>query len=483
MATSTAGHKRKFLLQGICLLLLWQASFSGAFAQQTDLRFTHISLRQGLSQSTVFSIVQDTIGFMWFATLDGLNKYDGSNFTVYRPDPPDSTSLPEPGIRKLYHDRAGNLWIITIGGKLSRYLPAKDCFRQYPLSGDSAVAGRPYRAIDLAEEASGNLWLALSSGSLYQYDRRAGTFVPRFPAPRGSDIPGKLHLQRLYIDHNDVFWLGAWEGLIRFHPRTGQLLRYRNSPDNELSLSGNIVFDMAEDAQGRLWVGAANGGVTVLDSNRRIAAVYQHDPHKPGSLSSNRVMRVFTDSRQGVWIGTVDAGLNLFDPQTGSFVHYRHDSAQPSSLGSGAVMSIYEDDSGVLWFGSSGSGVNRYDRRSRRFRRIAHNSNDPGSLSANPVLSILEDRRGGLWVGTDGGGLNYRPPGEQRFEHLLTQLGNIGSNSVTALYQDRRGVIWIGADPGSQNPAGAVFRYNLQTHSLASFTGISPAVGGVTIVF
>lgn len=461
----------------ICIFVFWATSFAVA---EIPLRFDRITPEQGLSQSTVFCIAQDKIGFIWFATADGLNKYDGYTFTVYRPDPSDSGSISELGIRELYLDHAGNLWVLTLGGRVERYLPESDCFAHYCLPTDQSPGSPAPRIITIAENVGGKLWLGSTKGVLFYYDEQTDAFVPKSIEKRES---GSMYLQCLLADSGDVLWIGTWKGLLKYHTKSGETVHYQPKENVPGSLGGNLVFDLAMDQKGNLWIATADGGVSVLARGSDSFEVYRHDPRNPSSVSSNRVMCVFTDNRSQVWIGTVDAGLNLFDPVTRTFHRYRHNSAQPNSPGSGAVISIFQDNNGGLWFGTSSSGVSRLDPRRQNFLDIKHRSDDPASLSHNTVLAVLEDRAGGLWVGTDGGGLNYRPAGSERFTHFLQNPGEFGSNSITALYQDSRGLVWVGTDPGEKKAAGAILTCDPKTLVFRPFTKAELKLGGVVAFY
>lgn len=468
---------RRNLIKRIFIFICF---FTSLVSAETSLRFDHITPEQGLSQSTVFSIAQDEIGFMWFATADGLNKYDGYTFNVYRPDPLDSTSISELGIRKILKDREGNLWVVTLGGKVDRYLPELDCFAHYQLPTEPSQAQRALRVIAMTQDTEGKLWLGTTSGSLFYYDKQNDSFIRQSIE---AQKPGKMHLQCLVADSGGVLWLGTWEGLLRYDPISATMKRFVHDEQTAGSLGGNLVFDLALDQRWNLWIATADGGVSLFARGSDSFEVFAHNSQNPSSLSSNRVMCVFADNLSRIWVGTVDAGLNLFDPDTRGFHHYQHHTGQSNSLGSGAVISIFQDSNDGLWFGTSSSGVNRIDPHRQSFQNISHQSGNPASLSHNTVLTVLEDRAGGLWVGTDGGGLNYRPAGSERFRHFFQNPGEFGSNSITALYQDSRGLIWIGTDPGEKKAVGAILTCDPKTLVFRPFTKAQPKLGGVVAFY
>ena len=448
------------------------------FAQHQQIRFDHISIEQGLSQSTVFSIVQDSTGFMWFATQDGLNRYDGYNCTVYRNDPLDSNSISDIGIRKLYVDQYGNLWIITLSGKLDRFDPVREVFIHYKFEDISVSTPGNVRIISIAEEKNGKLWIGTTKGFLYEYEKEKDRFR-EFKFKTNKKLPENIHLQCLYIDHSGMMWLGSWEGLIGFNISTEEVIHYESSP-NKNSIGGNLIFDITEDNSGKLWVASANGGVSVLDKKNDSFEVYRYSAGKKNGISSDRVMSIYVDGHSNIWIGTLDKGVDLFKRDEEAFINYTHNPHFALSLGNGAIFSIFEDRSGSIWFGTSSGGVSKYDKKRQNFSQISHNVNDPLSLSHNVVLSICEDHTGALWIGTDGGGLNLRLSEEKKFKHYFRNPDESGSTSITSVYEDKSGKIWIGTDPGVNTSVGSVFNYNRDISSFICFDKIHLELGGVT---
>jgi len=453
---------------------------SYSHAQDNQIRFNHISIEHGLSQASVFSIVQDKTGFMWFATQDGLNKYDGYSFTVYRHDPLDSNTVAGIGIKKLYVDSDGNLWVITLDNKLDRYDPDRALFIHYDLKVINPFDNSSVNISSIVEDVSGQLWICSGKGSLYRYNSEKDNFIYQKLNNDSEDLIGKVHVQCLFANSADIIWMGTWEGLIKINISSGKIKKFQNVPGNEHSLGGNMVFDITEDASGNLWVASVNGGVSVLNKRTGKFKVYRNNPADPKSLSSDRVFSIFKDSRSNIWIGTIDKGLDLFNNEDETFINFHHVPSLNWSISSGAVMSIYEDRSGAIWFATLSGGANRFNRRSQNFMHITHDASDKGSISQNTVLAVCEDNRGALWVGTDGGGVNLRLPGEENFEHYLQNPSGFGSNSITSIYEDRSGRIWIGTDPGVNTAAGGVFTYSKKTNTFIPFDKLDIKAGGIT---
>lgn len=444
-------------------------------AQQQN-HFTHFTTEDGLSQSSVFSIVQDEIGFMWFATEDGLNKFDGNKFTVYRTHPNDSTSLPDLGIRKIYKDKSGNLWILSLRGRLSKYNPQKNNFTRY----DFKIPNNPaaIKIITLAEDKLGNLWVVSTRGDFFTYNSGKDDFTYNQFNVSITKHFQTLHFQCMLVSKDNTFWIGTWEGLISFNPKTQQMKTFTNSTN---SLGGDMVFNLVEDDSECIWIASANGGVTSFNKSTTKFKVYKNNPVSNNSICSNRIMSILIDSRKKIWIGSFDKGLDLFDPKTEIFTNFSHNPSVSSSFSIGAVMSIYEDRSGGVWFGTGGGGINRYDPLNQNFYHIQNIPGNPYSISPNPVLAICEDHLGNLWIGSDGGGINLKEKNSNEFKNYL-QNPEFGSNAITVIFEDSKGNIWIGADPGVNSSSGAVIKFDRVSKSFIPFKDVSIKFGGVAAI-
>ncbi len=365
-------------------------------------RFQRISIEQGLSQSVVTAILQDSRGFLWFGTQDGLNRYDGYRFHVYRNVPGDPGSLSANYVRCLWEDAAGALWVGTRGGGVNRY------------------------------------------------DRRTGRFTvyrhdPRSAAGVASDVS-------MSIDGSTGgrFWLSTDAGLNRFDPSTGAWERFHHDPARPGSLSHNAVVQALEDRRGVLWVATYGGGLNRLDPGRKDFTVYRHDPARPGSLSSDLVLSVYEDRRGTLWVGTDEGGLNRFDPGTGSFTVFNHDPVAPGGLRGSVVLTLCEDRDDNFWVGTD-QGLHLFDRATGRCIAFQYDPRRPDSLSNNYVTKIVQDQAGMLWIGTWSGGLNTCDRSGKRFtvwKHDPHVPDSLPDDAVNAVLRDRAGRLWVGTDAG-----------------------------------
>jgi diguanylate cyclase (GGDEF)-like protein len=432
-------------------------------AQARPMAFERISLEHGLSQASVLCVLQDSKGYVWFGTEDGLNRYDGLSFRTYKHDASDPGSLPDNMVWALVEEAGGDLWVGTEGGGLARWERATDRFVR--VGGPSAPpAGLSRRLRALLGAPDGGLWIGSKDAGLALLDPGSGRL--RHYRNDAADAASLSHdgVHALAYDRSGALWVGTDGGLNRLDPATGKFHRYLHDPARGDSLSDDRVRSILEDRDGRLWVGTLSG-LNVLDADAAGFRRYQHDPADAASLSHDRVRAMLEDAAKRLWIGT-DGGLDLLDRQQAAFVHHRHDPANPASLGDDNVMSLYQDRGKVLWVGTRSAGVHKWNPATWSFGHRTSLASDPNGLREKTVTSFAEDRSGRVWIGTFGGGLHWmdRLTGELR-PYAARVPGRL-SQRVMALASDPAGWLWIGSmDAGlarldPKSGAVATFRHD-----------------------
>jgi len=428
-------------------------------ARDNDLRFKHLSLEQGLSQSVVGAILQDDLGFMWFATQDGLNRFDGYDFRVYRNDPSDANSLGDGVIQALCEGQGEALWVGTNDGGLCRYDLTSGQFRSYRNDPNDPASLASDDVAALYEDGHGVLWVGTTGGGLNRLAPGEDHFVryvndPNDPRSLSANIVTAIAQTR-----DRVMWIGTFGGgLNRFNPETGQFIGYLNDPEDASSLVNNSVSSLCQDRDGWLWIGT-NGGLDRFDPAAERFVHFHHDPEDPHSLSSDVILSVYQDPDGALWVGT-PAGLNRYDPLTQGFVHYTNDPSDPFSLNNSQVQAIYRDRSGVLWVGTFGGGLNLADPTTARFTLFQNRAGDPDSLGSDFIWAVYQDRRGDYWVG-HGSGLDRLDPVTGRSTHLVNDPANPQSlrpGTVMAIQEDLAGALWLGLWDGGLG--GGVDRYD-----------------------
>ncbi|NQZ10669.1 MAG: hypothetical protein HRT35_26255 [Algicola sp.] len=413
-------------------------------------RLDRLGIEQGLSQSTVFDIIRDQQGFMWFATSDGLNRYDGYQFKIYRHNPSKVNSIGSNYIVCLLLDSKGSLWVGTDGGGLNRYNVQSDSFErfEYHQSDPHSLSHNSIRT--LYEDGAGELWIG-TDGGLNRYDHKTGRFE-RFE--HQTDEPDSLSqgsVMAILADSNGGLWVGTdGGGLNLFSHHTRRFTHIRHQPAQMASLSSDRITGIVEDADGLLWIGTDGGGLNRFDQKQTSFTHFKHRSDDKHSLSNDGIKTLLIDAVGRFWIGTY-TGLNRFDTNTGRFKLVTDQTVADDGLGTEVIFSLFTDSLGVTWVGTLDSGVIKYDSRRELFSHFKHQTNVPGSLSLDNVRALLEDMQGNLWVGTRGGGLNKYDPNTGQFSHYRHQPSNPSSlahDLVMSISQDSPGKLWIGTFGG-----------------------------------
>ncbi len=445
------GLSRSFLLQSIALIALVGLFFPSVLdARQQNIKFENISIEQGLSQSTGNCILQDSKGFIWFGTEDGLNKYDGYSFVVYNDITQDPTSLSDDYVLSIYEDRAGVIWVGTYSGGLNRFDREKEEFTHYMHDPDSPESLSHNCVLSIYEDSSGILWIGTRRG-LDKFNRKNGQFEHFVPHSNDSNSLNQNYVNTIWEDKTGALWIGTdGGGLNRLDRDKGKFIHFCHDPDNPESLSDNVVSAIFEDKDGALWIGTDNG-LDRFDREKKAFLHFRNDPTNPNSLSNNYVKSIFEDSTSVLWVGTYGGGLNRFDREKGEFQHWVNDPGNPDSLSSNFILLICEDRTGVIWVGTFGGGFDRFSREKEKFLSYNHNPQNPYSLNKGDVFSLYEDRSGVLWIGTYGGGLNRFDRKSGKFQHWVNEPGDpnsLSNNFVRSIIEDSEGMLWIGTYDG-----------------------------------
>ncbi|MGA0559909.1 two-component regulator propeller domain-containing protein [Larkinella sp. VNQ87] len=420
-------------------------------AETDSLRFVHYTTNEGLSQGNVNCILQDRKGFMWFGTQDGLNRFDGYTFTVYRNNPKKTGTLSDNYIRVLYQDRLGRLWVGTDGGGLCRFDQATGTFTVYRHDRDKPQSISHNSVTAITEDRQGVFWVGTNRG-LNRFDPVSGTFTRYLHRPDRPDGLSHDAVQDVLIDRKGRIWVATLGGGLDQRDPTGRIVRhYRNDPKIPSSLSGNKLKKLFIDSKERFWIATEGGGLNRMNPDEKTFTHFLHNPASATSISHNDLNSFGEDSDGNVWIGTENGGINILNSDQASFTRYTQDDTNPTSLNDVSVYAICRDRSGNMWLGTFSGGVNFVDREPLKFGLFRKDITNPNGLNNNNILSVLEDREGNLWLGTDGGGLNVRQKTTQRYVHYQhdpARSNSLGSNFVMSLYQDSDGDIWAGTYKG-----------------------------------
>ena len=364
-----------------------------------DLRFTHLTTNDGLSQGYVVDILQDRRGFMWFATRDGLNRYDGYTFVVYKHDPNDPDSLSSNFLQDLMEDDRGNLWVATSTG-VNRFDPTTERCTRYLHDPDNpdTLAGASVKSV--AQDSRGYIWFGTEDSGLDRLDPRLGTFT-HYRNDSDGRFVGRI-TQVIEDRHGDIWFTGE-RGLFHVNQQTGEITR---RPAAINGLSADSVY---EDEAGDLWMLTNSPVVGLVRYDRRAERVTSYPlaaraPRAGGVLASTTSGgslngTLAADGQNGLWVPSSE-GLSYFDRRTERFTHrFQHDAANPHSLDSNAIFSVYQDRGGVMWVGTENAGLNILNFRQQQFVHYKHRPADPNSRLARQGEG---DPPGSRWRGVGG---------------------------------------------------------------------------------
>jgi signal transduction histidine kinase/ligand-binding sensor domain-containing protein/AraC-like DNA-binding protein len=396
--------------------------------------FHHLNKKDGLAQSSVFTLAQDSLGYLWFGTRGGLNKYDGYRFSVYNRELAAGPSGND--VRTLYVDPlAKNLWVGSLSS-LSRYDTETDQFEAYrnERGNENSLTGGVIRCI--YRDRSGRLWVGTSLG-LNLFDEATNTFQRYYPGEAGAEIPVN---NVTFITENSAgaLLIGTGRGLFQLGEAAGTRFRMITEV-GRTPLTSNQW-----DKSGSLWIGTFQEGILRWNPNTGAVARFSHDEAVPTSLSNNNVRTLKVNDAGDLWVGTFD-GLNLLKAGHQSFIRYHSTGNDSGGLLDNSIRSLLIDRSGSLWVGTYYGGVHHLDERYSHFANYRHVASQ-NSLSGNVVSSFAETLNGNLWIGTEGAGLNYLNKKTGRFISYRAEIdeqNSISGNNVKKLLLDQED-LWIG---------------------------------------
>jgi signal transduction histidine kinase/ligand-binding sensor domain-containing protein/CheY-like chemotaxis protein/AraC-like DNA-binding protein len=475
--------------------------------QVPDIVFDKVHFEQGPFPQSISKMVQDQYGFLWIASDNGLDRFDGYKFQNYRYSDRDKQSLSCNIVGHLFIDSYGELWAGTVEG-LNKFDFKTERFMRYfhDAKNPSSIADNLISPI--YEDKQRNLWIG-TYGGLCKYNRSKNNFTVYSHSDKNPFSLSHNIVSAIYQDKDGTFWIGTWGGgLDRFDPQTGKFSHYLPNPANPESISFGLISFIHQDKAGNYWVGTRGGGLNGFDPETGKFTHYKSNPLDKNSLSDNTLTTVFEDAAGNLWIGTWNGGLNIFDTHTKKFVSYRYSPDDPYSLISDCITIIYKDISGVifigtnkgmvkvrskkstfdfstykagkaneslntkdvrciyqdddknLWIGTHEGGLNKLDRKTGKYTYYTFHCPDAPLKSQIEISAIADNHDGTLWLGSIGHGLfkfNKNGSYESLPEYTFAPNNNQLKDNVTYLYKDKKGFLWLGF------PNGIVRKVNTRT--------------------
>jgi len=458
-----------------------------SFPQTEEYIFKQFTDADGLSQSTIFSMIQDGEGYLWLGTIDGLNRYDGYEFRVYANDPSDDTSISDNFISALYEDSDGFIWVGTVNGYFNRFNRKTEVFKRYFANDFFSTTKNPdtnfyeyplafsrnqiNTITSITEDNEGFLWIGTWGNGIIKFDRQKENGKHIHNDENNSSSLSSNRILDIISDTNGEIWIATFGGginkLLRNRPdeinqkelRPATFLHYTSKKSNPYSISDNKTISLFEDKDRNIWVGTFYGGLNKLDSiNKNLSpdgAKFINYNQKNSGLSNNTVMAIQQNPDGYLWVGTFGAGIDRFNIHDDSFINFTRLSSQENVFPDVEILSLFVDRSGILWTGSHlGEGVTKIQKVKLKFDIINSKSTENLKLNDDVVWSLFKDSKGTLWVGTYRGGLNvlnFETKKRQIYKRSDDKSYGISDNHIRAIAEDRFGNIWVGTYSGGLN--------------------------------
>ncbi len=411
---------------------------SKAQQKPLEMRFRHLTLQDGLSQSTINDIYQDETGYIWLATLDGINRYDGKEFKSFKSEIDNPNSMSSGYVNSLDADTSGFLWASTNHGVSRLNLKTHDV-RRYLRDSDDPNSLSNNTTTHLIVDSQETLWVTTVNG-LNRYVAEQDHF---------EHFESDINLSYIFEDHTGTLWVGTGgEGLMQFDRKKQELVSYHNFSGTASSLSNDSINEITEDDKGNLWIGTTNG-LKRISPDREEIRTFTSGSGTRGTLSDNDVQSLFQDSKGRMWVGT-ENGLNLYDYASDRFYVYQHDSSDPQSLIGNRISSINEDNQNILWVGNWTGGVNMYNFNTKGFIHYKNGQDFHNEISDGNVWSFWEDKEQNIWFVTNGG-LNLFDPVSKEFQTDIVETDNPESRSgyvIVDMMGDSNGNLWLASSQG-----------------------------------
>jgi len=480
-----------------------------SFAQPSQVQFTRSDITRDLSHNQVNYFYRDKAGFVWIATMNGLNRFDGYAYRHYYTIQGDSTSLNDNYIDRLFPYPGGNMLVITRqGGNLYNFstdrfdqkwrtfqqqlnlpdtLPIKvmedskgsywflfqriGLYRLKPNATKAeqvivAEAGASTLFTDIAKDNDGNIWLISNKGIIYRLDAQTLN-VKDQTAAISKALNGKISPgYSLFPEVKDQCWVWLRDdpvGAIALQLSTGNITRYTAATGDPGRLQNNNVTGIVDDPSGYTWIATDPGGLHLVNQKTLQLQYVPNNPEDPYSISQDAIVSVYKDPQNLIWLGTYKKGLNYFNPNLPRFPLVKREPTKKNSLPYNDVNDFAEDAAGNFWIGTNGGGLLYYDRQKDSYKRYLAG---PGSISSDVIVSLCIDHNGKLWIGSYYGGLdcydkghftNYRPdPANPR---------SLADNNVWEIFEDSKHRLWVGT------LRGGIHLYDSVTHDFTHYRG------------
>lgn len=432
--------------QKIILVFIIFLSTLSAKAQDFSSYFKQLDNNDGLSQITINTLLQDRNGFIWAGTQDGLNRFDGKDFVVFRSNPKDSTTLSNDYVNHLIEDGDGNIWVVTQAGGVCKYNPRNNLFKRYKNESNKASRIRNNVINTIHVDNEQNIWVGHQTG-VDIYNKETDRFLPVII---NGNIKTNFGVNDIKHNRNGLLWLATSDGLKLYNPITKKIEKdFKHNAENANSISANSVNNVFLGKDGLVWILLPEYILNAVNPENGNIKRYFQKSANTGVKIYNPLTRFIHQSKSGrIWLATELNGLVLLDSKTGKVTSPYKGSASIANFTDYQATTILEDKVGSFWVGTLGNGLLHYDINGNPFGYQPNIFDSPNNNRTDSFSKIFEDKDGFLWFSSIKKGLTRLNPKTGSIEgfNQITQFLNIEENElrVQDIIQDKNGNIWLG---------------------------------------
>ncbi|NVJ60547.1 MAG: hypothetical protein HWE27_09155 [Gammaproteobacteria bacterium] len=395
-----------------------------------------MSTSDGLSQKTIQILFQDSVGFVWIGTQEGLNRYDGNEIKIFRHRASDPLSISSDVIRAITEDASGQILIATHDG-LSIFNPSSESFSTVKVVKEGVEISR---FNEIYRDRDDRLWLGSDGNGIFLIENTENNNISANSFSINSQLD-ESDIRVIFQDSRDRFWFGTNGKGLFLQNKTGEVIHYSSSSEPG-QLKHNQIRTVFEDSSGRIWIGTRGGGLARYSEIEKRFDLFTFDANDKNSISSNRVYEIIEDQQKRLWIAT-DGGINVYQENSNIFSRISSKPSQKLSLSHNRVLSAMKDKGGVLWFGTL-SGLNIWDPTIETFQHYRNIPEDPSSLSNNTVYSLGETIDNQILIGTFGTGIDLLNPNSDAIFPVSDSKQQLPKRVMT-LHVDKNGSVWSGS--------------------------------------
>ena len=424
----------------VILLLL---STIQVLSQDYSTRITNIADENGINVASTFSIVEDTDGFIWFGTVDGLYRYNGISFKIFRTVPADTNSLSNNTIRSMAIDKNNKIWIATQGGGLNCFDIYSQKFTRYSLKKIGIPSDLNDNVWAVTIDKQNNIWAGCDNGMLYKFDQTKQQFTHYKLVPQDTTFKGLTTIRHLLYDSKGILWVATnSQGLYGLQPDTKRQFHYYNISGNQHALGNNNLLSVYEDKNHNIWCATYGAGLAKLNRKTNRFIHYRNIRNNPESVISNLGYSVNEMEPGKFWLGT-EYGLSVLDTTTNTCKHFVQERFSFNGLNDNRVRYVYKDHSGIIWIATE-AGVSKMVKNNK-FKLYQNNGSNTNTIPVGIVRSIYKTSDGILWIGLiDKGLVKYNPLNDSFTTIAQTITKPPCSYQVTSIFEDNEKNLWIG---------------------------------------